>query len=104
MDRAQVSNFAAKTPPKCLTCCSGTYRTVDGPGRLLDVLSGLAVASWTPKLGHPAGIFPAKCGSDIQVMLAKQRRLSDDKRGRIERLLAERIALRGICCAVGVKP
>ena len=37
-------------------------------GLLLDVRHGLAVASWTPKRGHSAGIFPAKFGrtdSDI---------------------------------------
>ena len=35
---------------------------------MIDVLHGLAVASWTPQRGHAAGIFPAKFGrtdSDI---------------------------------------
>ena len=42
------------------------------------------------------------CGRQF-VQCFEQYLISDDKRGLIERLLVERISLRGICRAVGVK-
>ena len=49
------------------------------------------------KQNHPCKTCPRQF-----VQCCEQYLISDDKRGLIERLLVERISLRGICRAVGV--